>query len=65
MPSIAKTGRYFLGEEVAPPQSLLAETELLVTRAQQLALWARELADAEQLQLQLQQQQQRRINLGR
>jgi hypothetical protein len=47
----------------APPQSLLAETELLVTRAQQLALWARELADAEQLQLH--QQQQRRINPGR
>lgn len=63
LPSIAKTGRYSLGEELAPPQSLLAETELLVTRAQQLALWARELADAEQLQLQ--QQQQRRINPGR
>ena len=62
LPSIAKTGRYSLGEEVAPPQSLLSESEAKLTRAQQLALWAQQLADAEQQQLQ---QQQRRINPGR
>ena len=63
LPSIRKTGRYSLGEEIAPPQSSLAESEAKLTRAQQLALWAQQLADAEQLQLQ--QQQQRRINPGR
>lgn len=63
LPSIAKTGRYSLGEEVAPPQSQLSESEAKLTRAQQLALWAQQLADAEQQQLQ--QQQQRRINPGR
>jgi anti-repressor protein len=62
LPSIRKTGRYSLGEEVAPPQSLLAKSEAKLTRAQQLALWAREMAEAEQQQLQ---QQQRRINPGR
>jgi prophage antirepressor-like protein len=63
LPSIRKTGRYSLGEEIAPPQSSLAESEAKLTRAQQLALWAQQLANAEQLQLQ--QQQQRRINPGR
>jgi prophage antirepressor-like protein len=60
LPTIRKTGSYSILQGTAQPQQPQ-------TRAQQLALWARELADAEQQQLQqqqLQQQQQRRINPG-
>jgi prophage antirepressor-like protein len=62
LPTIRKTGSYSIFQGTAQPQQPQSQAEAKLTRAQQLALWAQQLADAEQQQLQ---QQQRRINPGR
>jgi prophage antirepressor-like protein len=61
LPSIRQTGSYSVFSETAQPQQPQqpqSQAELLVREAQQLAIWAREMAEAER-------QHQRQINPGR